>query len=203
MKTKSPKVMIGLPTMHYMHVYLAVTIMSWLTENKIPLRLYPTLGLQPVDNARNDIVEEFLNGEGKDCTHLFFIDSDTIPPQDALYKLLAVDKDIVSGLTPIIDHHDKDGKFYRKWNCADHDEIIRPDTGIRPITGAGGSCLLIKRKVFEKLEKPYFRFLYEDDNGKPVIVSEDIYFLMKAIGAGFEAFCESSVICKHYKSTLW
>ena len=196
--------MIGLPTMSYIHTYLAITIMSWLTDAKVGLRLYPTLNVTPVDEARNCIVEEFMNGEAKDCTHLLFIDADTIPPQDALYKLLSHDKDIVSGLTPIIDYHDKDGTFYRKWNCSDMNErLVKPNTGLVPIKGAGGSCLLIKREVFEKLEKPYFRFLYKDDNNKPIIVSEDIYFITKAFGAGFQVYADTSVICKHHKSIVW
>lgn len=201
---RAPRVMIGLPTMHYLHTYLAVVIMAWITQNKVALKLYPTMGISPVDNARNEIVEEFLNGEGKDCTHLFFIDSDTIPPVDALEKLLALDADIASGLTPIIAHDDKSMMFYRKWNCVDmKEEFVRPNTGIHQIIGAGGSCLLIKREVLEKMEKPHFRFLYQDDNGKPTLISEDIYFLTKANGLGYKAMCDSSIICKHFKSTTW
>lgn len=204
MNKKQPKVLIALPTMHYIHVWLAIVIMSWATENKVGIRVYPTLGVSPVDEARNALVDEFLNGEAKDCTHIFFIDSDTIPPQDALYKLLAMDKDIASGITPIIDYHDKDKSFYRKWNCVDMTEaLVKPNTGIVPIKGAGGSCLLVKREVFEKLEKPYFRFLYNDDNGKQTIVSEDIYFIAKALGKGVQAYADTSVVCKHHKSTIW
>ncbi len=178
--------------------------MSWATENKVPIRVYPTIGVVPVDEARNCLVEEFMNGEAKDCTHIFFIDSDTLPPQDAIYKLLSADKDIVSGLTPIIDFHDKDGTFYRKMNCVGMDDKhLRPNTGVVPIKGAGGSCIMVKREVFEKLEKPYFRFIYKDDNGKPTIVSEDIYFIIKAMAAGFQPFADTSVMCRHHKAIIW
>lgn len=190
--------------MNSMHPMLAILIMSWLAENKIALRVWPTLGVQPVDNARNQIVEEFLTGEGKDCTHLFFIDSDTIPPQDALEKLLAIDKPIASGITPIVDHHDKDMTWYRKWNCMMmNDKLVRPNTGIHQVKSAGGSCLMIRRDVLEAMPKPHFRFEYTDDSGKDVIVSEDIYFIAKALGKGFETFADTSVVCKHWKPTLW
>lgn len=199
-----PKVMIGLPTMNSLHPMLAILLMGWISENKIGLRVYPTLGVQPVDNARNQIVEEFLFGEGKDCTHLFFIDSDTIPPQEALENLLLVNKPIASGITPIVDHHDKDMTWYRKWNCILPDgKAVRPNTGVHEVVGAGGSCLLIRRDVLETMEKPYFRFVYEDDNKKSVIVSEDIYFIAKAKSKGFQTFADTSVVCHHWKPTLW
>jgi len=206
---KTPKVLIGLPTMSSIHIWLAITIMSWVAENKVSVRVYPTLNVQPVDNARNAIVEEFLHGEAKDCTHLFFIDSDTIPPQDAIYKLLAHNKDIVSGITAIVDHDEKlkdneSGGYYKKWNCVGMDEKhVKPHTGLLPVKGAGGSCLLIKREVFEKIEEPYFRFVYQDDNGKKVLVSEDIYFIAKALGKGIQTYADTSVVCQHQKSILW
>lgn len=209
MQKTTPKVLIGLPTMSSIHIQLAVVIMYWLVQslqNKDKsISVYPTISVQPVDNARNQIVEAFLEG---DYTHLFFIDSDTIPPRDALDKLLAHDKDVISGITPIIDHdegrqNDSSG-FYKKWNCVNElDQHVKPNTGVVKVKGAGGSCILIKRHVFEQLEKPYYRFLYQDDNGKPVVVSEDIYFVAKALGKGITTYADTSIICQHYKPIIW
>lgn len=206
---KAPKILIGLPTMGSIHTLLAMNIMSWLTQSMQNrdkgVSIYPTMGVCPVDNARNEIVEEFLKS---DCTHLFFVDSDTIPPIDALDKLLAHDKDIVSGITPIIEHDEKrqndSSGFYKKWNCVGMDEkFVQPNTGLIPIKGAGGSCILIKRHVFEKLQKPWYRFIYQDDTGKDVNVGEDIYFIIKTIAAGFTPYADTSVIARHHKSIIW
>jgi len=206
---KYPKVLIGLPTMGTLHTLLVVALMYWFAEsvkNKDKdMMLYPSIKIRPHDKARNHIVEEFLK---TDATHLFFIDSDTIPPPDALEKLLKADKDIISGITPIIDHdpmrtNDSNG-FYKKWNCVGvSDEIVKPNTGIVPIKGAGGSCILIKREVFEKIPAPWYKFLDKDDNGKEVDISEDIYFIINAINHGFQAYCDTSIICKHEKEILW
>ncbi len=209
MPNKPPKILIGLPTMSSIHTYLMVIILRWMheayNEGKIGMMLYPTLSVQPVDNARNEIVDEFLKS---DCTHLLFIDSDTIPPPDALQRLLAHDKPIVSALTPIIEHdqnlENECGGFYKKWNCVGMDDKhVKPDTGLVPIKGAGSSCILIKREVFESMDKPYYRFQYQDDNGKDTIVSEDIRFTIMAISKGFQPYADTSVICKHYKPILW
>lgn len=206
---QKPKIMIGLPTMGSLHTLLVLNILKWMSEGfyngKYELCVYPTMSVQPVDNARNQIVEEFLK---TDCTHLFFIDADTIPPPSALSKLLAADKDIVSALTPIIEldenrKNDSSG-YYKKFNVVNMaDRHVEPYIGIIPVKGAGGSCILIKRHVFEKLEAPWYRFQYTDDTGKRVMVGEDIYFTIKAIGAGIQPYADTSIVCKHHKAVDW
>lgn len=204
-----PKILIGLPTMGNVHVLLLTVIARWIAEaattGKYDLSLYPTMGVQPVDNARNHIVEEFLK---TDCTHLFFIDSDTIPPMNAITKLLSADKPIVSGLTPIVEHdadrkNDSNG-FYRKYNVVGMNEkFVNEFIGLIPVKGAGGACVLIKREVFEKIPPPWYRFKYEDDNKKPIVIGEDIYFTAMAQSVGIQPWADTSVICKHEKKILW
>lgn len=213
---KKPKILIGLPTMGSVHTFLMVQILMWCTEaqqdGKYNISIYPTMSVQPVDNARNEIVETFLKS---DCTHLFFIDSDTIPPPDALDKLLALDCDVASGITPIIELdqnrvNDSSG-FYKRGNILGMDnELLKPDTGIQDMKAGGGSCLLIKRKVLEDLQKPIFRFVYKDShpegvsfNGSKDMMSEDYYFCAKALGKGFIMKCDTTLIAKHQKSVLW
>lgn len=207
--SKKVKIFIGLPTMGELNTYTVVSIMTYFTNSvhrgDMDMMVYPTVGIRPHDRARNTIVEEFLK---TDATHLFFIDADTVPPPDALDKLLKADKDIISGLTPIIEHdpnraNDSSG-FYKKWNCVgEDDQLLKPNMGIVPIKGAGGSCILIKREVFEGMEYPWYKFATEDDNGKKVEISEDIYFVIMAISKGFKPFADTSVIAKHSKNILW
>lgn len=215
---KPPHILIGLPTMANIHVYLFAVLMNWhkkaLETGKYSISVYPTVCVQPVDNARNIIVKHFL--ENPEYTHLFFIDSDTVPPIMTLDKLLAADKDILTALTPIIEFDENyktepgrgpandSGGFFRKWNCIGIDDNwCRPYTGIVPVKTFGASCVLIKRDVFAKIEEPFFRFKYEDDSGKKTIVSEDVYFAIKALAAGVQSFADTSVICKHNKPILW
>jgi len=201
---KLPKVLIGLPTMGNLHILLAANIMAWLVQSiqnrDKGVSIYPTVGICPVDNARNEIVNAFLES---DCTHLFFIDSDTIPPQDALDRLLKLDTDIAVAPVPIIEVDEKTGRPYRKWNCVGMDDKhIQPNAGIIQIKGAGTACMLIKRQVFERMDKPYFRFQYQDDNGKSVVVSEDIYFTVKALSLGYKTLADTSILCKHAKQII-
>lgn len=206
-----PKVLLGLPTMGDMDTMLVVVLMKWIAEayttGKYNLSFYPTYKVTPVDNARNEIVREFLKS---DCTHLLFIDADTVPPDNTIERLLRVNQPIVSAITPIIEHDearaDSDSNgFYKKWNAVDErtGTHVKPNTGVLPIIGAGSSCILVKREVYERMKEPWYRFLYEDDNHKPCEVGEDIAFVAKAKGMGFNCYAETSVICAHKKAILW
>lgn len=198
-----------MPTMGEVNVLTMTVVLHWMGQamqkKDKGIQFYPTMGVFPVDNARNEIVEEFLKS---DCTHLLMIDSDTIPPMDALDKLLALDLDIVTGLTPIIEHdasrqNDSNG-FYKKYNAVNlNDEFTQANVGVIDIRGCGGSCLMIKRHVLEKMKYPWFRFKYEDDHGKSTFIGEDVYFIMMSIANGFKPKADTSVICGHKKPIIW
>lgn len=201
---KRPKVCLGIPTMGEVNTLLLVTIVSWIAEafntGLYNLSIYPTVNVQPVDNARNQIVKFFLES---DCTHLLFVDADTIPPLDALKRLLAHDKPIISALTPIIELNEETNDYWRKWNAVDEtDQHMKPNTGTRMCKGAGASCILIKREVFEQLEAPYYRFQYKDDSGKSVLVGEDIYFIINALSKGIKTYADTSILCQHAKCVI-
>ncbi len=210
MASTKPHVLVAIPTMGSINTLLVVILTKWIAEaantGKYNISFYPTTCVSPVDRAREEVVDVFLKTK---CTHLFWIDADTVPKPDALLKLLAHDADIVSGLTPIIiydeDRKDSDSNgFKKKWNCVGLDEKhLTPNTGVQKIFGAGGSCLMVKREVYEKLDRPCYKFIYEDDNGKEANVSEDIYFTLMARSKGFEPICDTSVIAAHYKGIFW
>ena len=78
------------------------------------------------------------------------------------------------------------------------------NTGMVKAMGAGSSCILIERKVFESIEAPWYRFYYTKTNkGEDAIVSEDIYFTARALEKGYETWADTSIICKHAKQTMW
>lgn len=209
MKQKS-KILIAVPTMGSINSLLVSQIMDWIAEGNrtkdYNLMLYILSCVSPIDKARNEIVKEFLES---DCTHIFWIDSDTIPKTDALKKLLDRNEPIVSGLTPMIryDELKKDtdsNGFYKVWNCVGMDDKhLQPNTGVRYIRGAGGSCIMVKREVYESMKYPYYKHISQDDSGKEIEISEDIFFIMQAIKAGYKPLCDTSVVAGHYKPIFW
>lgn len=187
------KILVSIPSYNFSVNPLIVNrILKW--HSDFYVGFMPIVGIQPVDEARNKMVEEFLK---TDCTHLFMIDDDTIPPDNAIERLLNLDLDVVSGLTPIIDG--KEGKI-TKYNAVDvTDKQIAPKTGLHRSRGVGASCLLVKREVFEKIKRPWFRFIYKDDKGNDCFVSEDIYFISLLLQAGITPMVDSEVVCQHFK----
>lgn len=206
-KKERPKVLVSVPTMGSVHTLLASRLVNIAANRNYDKLFNFTMNVSPVDRAREDLVATFLK---TDCTHLLMIDSDTIPPEDGVEKLLELDKPVATGITPIL-HFDKGqthisikDNYYSKYNCVGLDgENLKADTGIHEVLGAGGSFLLIKREVLEKMTSPHFRNVWEDDTGAPHFISEDVFFITKARKEGFKSYADSSVVCWHSKPIIF
>lgn len=202
------RIVVGVPTLDSINAETVSRLIHWAKQfPKGVVSFYFTYRVAPVDRARNQIVDWFL--KKGNFTHLFFVDSDTVPPINALEKMLEADKDIITGLTPML-QYDKEkktwGTMFNALKKTEYDKKGNPRTSVVDITGGvvpvhrfGASCLLIKRGVFEKLERPFFKFELNDD-GTEHRVSEDIYFCEKAREAGFDLFAHTGIICGHFKS---
>lgn len=133
-----------------------------------------------------------------DVTHLYFMDYDVVPPNGALQKLLAYDVPIVAGVYPMITDE-------MSWSFKNGDSNWWPQTislPDKPIAASaiGGSTLLVKREVIEKIEPPCFKIVYRevDENGRCYDEGEDEYFSRCALEAGYELLVDPTIICKHY-----
>ena len=131
-----------------------------------------------ITRARNYLTDEFLRS---DCTHLLFIDSDIhYNPQDVI-ALLALDKDVIGGPYP---------KKSINWNNVAEAARKHPDlspgelenlvgdyvfnvvkgtrqfTVVEPleVLEIGTGFMMIKRHVFEQMEKAYPQLRYKPDH---------------------------------------
>lgn len=119
-----------------------------------------------IPRARNLIVEKFMQS---DATHLLFIDADVAFHQDAVFSLLAADKDVICGVYPkklyIWDRWERDlnpqEPAYQK--CLDFNLNIK--IGEKPVEKEAGryvevldaatGFMMIKRQVIEKMKEAY------------------------------------------------
>jgi GT2 family glycosyltransferase len=155
-------------------------------------------GQSPARN-RNLMIQQALEN---DCTHVFFLDDDVAFEKDLLSRLLAHDKDIVTGLyfmrnyphTPIIfDYANETG------HCRTH-YLSDNEKGLIEIVATGLGCCLIKTEVFKKVEKPWIRLgELELDHW-----CDDIGFFRRVREAGFKLHCDLDAKVGHMAQvTIW
>jgi hypothetical protein len=148
-------------------------------------------------SAENTLVQNFL--DIPDATHLFLTEADMILPDDCILKLLAMDKDIASGIyflrtdtregvgQPCL--YKKPAAIEKKASGYGHCAVsIFPTDGPFKVDCSGLGCILFKRKVFETMKFPWFDL-------KEAGYGSDMYFSKHARDAGFETWVDPSVAC--------
>lgn len=206
-----PNVLISIPTRENIH---ADTVGWCLRALKNSTSIGNKIGLQvvyspyPIEMQRNNQVKNFL--EDPKYTHLFLLDSDCVPPEGCIEKLLDYDLDIVASVAPAIigDSHVLTAATRIPPELADPDRptakfnfpSVKDEKyfGLQEVDGVGMTGVLIKRHVFDKIEQPYFKMLYED-GGTSIDLGEDFYFCKIAQEAGFKIWADFSMRQKHYK----
>lgn len=151
--------------------------------------------------ARNQIVE---GAQGERCDYVLMLDDDMIinpdvtsGPTDAygfVEKLLAHDKDIIGALyylkggacSPVLMAKSSD----RGYRFLRDDEIVH---GLQRVDVAGGGCLLIKMRVFDRLPMPFF--------GPEFEYGTDVQLCRAAAAKGLEVWADTSIELGHLKPT--
>ena len=126
-----------------------------------------------------------------------FIDSDTLIPKDAISELLKMDVDIASGLyfgkgkpyLPVARIKEDDRHFFLE--DFEFNDIME-------VEGVGMGCCLIKTKVFEKMEFPYFKLEWRTKEKINYQIAEDLYFCEKAKEQGFKTYLNTGILCEHF-----
>ena len=151
-----------------------------------------------IADKRNAIVKQALNNGSK---YVFFIGDDTLPPPHAFIRLMQQsmfgNRKIMTGLytsrtyppQPMI-WRDYMTSSYYDFHLG---ELIKVDW-------AGCDCLLVDTDVFRSVPEPWFSQNYVFEPGAaqpPALATEDIYFYEKARKYGFEAWCDTGVLCIH------
>lgn len=141
-------------------------------------------------SAREECLDIALNNA---CSHILYIDSDVILPLNTLDSLLSCDADLASGLCVRRGPPFDDIAWLKI-----KDEMKQPhfdpyQPGVFPVEWVGGGIALFKTSVFAKLERPYFRHVFED--GKQVY--EDVYLCKKMREKDMLIVLDSRVQCGH------
>lgn len=144
-------------------------------------------------NQRERLAEEALK-DGADA--ILWVDSDMRFPKDALRILL-------SRNLPIVGVNATTRRFPIQPTaldvCPETKDLIKVDSkgkeGLEQVMGVGFGMVLIRKEVFEKVEKPWFWF---DKTAKGGTIGEDIYFCAKAYDVGFDTIVDHD-LSKHIR----
>lgn len=198
------------------------TLLVWLIKNNIkPIicnrynsNVYYVRNLCLGGDVRNGIYQKPFNGQIK-YDYLMWIDSDIVFTIDDFRNLLLHKKDIVSGLYLMQGGNnyatvlDWDKNYYKQYgsfeflNIKKHSELLNNKERLIKASYTGFGFILIKYNVFESLEYPWFRPIWEEfDNNMKDFSSEDVGICNILIKKGYDIYIDLHVVVGHEKNTI-
>lgn len=133
-----------------------------------------------VEIARRNCV---LAAEKTDATHILFLDSDVVAPHDTVERLIAADKAIVGASYPM-------RRMPHRWTHTNLDGTHELQSGLYEVARMPAGCLMIDMRVFDGLDKPYFRFPW---NAAGDFVGEDNDFCDRVRLLGYTVWCDADL----------
>ncbi len=152
---------------------------------------------RPVDHNRSSIVKRFLK---TDSDFLIQIDHDTVPNKE-YFESINEKYDVLSFPTPIFiqeaEGHALFLNCFKKVENSLYPIPVSEGKGIIEVDATGGGCLVIHRRVLEKIKAPFIR-LYDEDG--LAILGSDLNFSRLCLENGFKMYADMNHVCKHFKT---
>ena len=156
----------------------------------------------PIDANRNEHVRWVMDNLKPD--YIMFLDADMTFPKDIILRLLADQKDIVSGMY----HYGSSARGFapialrRRSDVGQIYSIVHyyPDKPFW-VDAIGMGAVLIKSDVFNNISFPWFGYQVDEATGINSI-SEDMQFCQKAREAGYDIWVDPRVKCGHIKTMV-
>lgn len=186
------KILIAIPTARYIEADTFKSIYDLEIPKGYDVTFQYFYGYR-VDQVRNLIADWVVRG----FDYLFSVDHDVTFPPDTLKKLLAHDRDLVSGVYRQRLEPEQLEIYDLNQVRMSYSEIY--NNPLVQIGGCGFGCVLVKREVFVSIGYPQFEYhpaLNHND-----AFSEDTDFCKKAMGKGYTLWCDPSILCGHIGST--
>lgn len=190
------KILVGVPCMETLPVDFVNSLLR-LNKGKheVDIHLEP---LSLVYIARERIVEVAIKGN---YDYLLFLDSDMVFTPDLLRKMLAADKDIVSGLA-FMRKPPYNPCLYNRLRLGvagerEEEFLTDFDAGLVPIEGCGMACCMIKVSVLKEM-RAHNSSLFWPFYG----YGEDLTFCIKARKDKFEIWGDTRIKVGHLGGTI-
>ena len=204
-----PSVYVAVPTVgSSIRPGLVKCLIYWSHDGTIQTNMPPTnLGgpeipeaVFPLDNARNQVVKDFLEQQ---YDYLWWIDDDIVPPPNAMRKMVEIleKNDHIDAIGATCFSMKHDGGQYFPYPVTlrfneDRKYEVYYGSGVEEVDATGGACVMVKRRVYEAVERPY-EFLYHKDG--TLELTCDFLVWQKAKGAGFNLYVDFDLLCDHQR----
>ncbi len=187
-----------------------MTLVSYTSGNGIKISEIGITERQMVDDARNGLAEAFL---ASPTEWMFWMDSDMLFPPETLIELIKVAEEKEAKFVTGVYYQRKGKNLPCLWSRdvlmsdgrqaamdsvkAKENKYVGSFTFPHPdkkdafkVHAAGFGCILIHRSIFEKMDRPWFKFI----SGK---CSEDFYFCVNAKELGYQLWAVPGPILGH------
>jgi len=203
---ETPKVVLLGPMYRNVPATSVIALLTFVMENsskQLISGIYFQEGLYVAVNRNILTAAAMRDWKKGQATHILWVDDDMSIPPDSLEKLLAHEKQVISGLywgrdlKPCV--YDLDP--FTKWKVA-------PDSGLHQIDCAGFGCVLMEIEVLDLMakhfgDKIWFQTPYIPREFNSVslpamaLTGEDVYFFKRLKEMGIPAYLDCDVQCGH------
>ena len=191
--TKKKRILIAIPTAKYIEAATFKSIYDLICPDDCEIVFQYFFGYR-VDQIRNLIADWVVKG----FDYLFSVDSDISFAPDTLVKLLAHNRDMVSGLYIQRIPGQQILELYENNNHGGVSNVTYASIrgqGLTEVAACGFGCVLVNSRVMTAVGYPQFEYHPAIDHANTV--SEDLDFCRKAIARGFKIWADTTIICQH------
>ena len=146
------------------------------------------------DVNRNRLARFFMQ---TDSSHLIMLDLDHIHPHDVVQKLLRWQvqdpKRLVVGGLNFKRAKPYEACAYLRMEDGLH-PLVKWGEGLAEVDAIGFGCVSFAREVFNIVDDPWFRTIYDAENDFP---GEDIYFSNECKRKGVSIWCDTTLTSPH------
>ena len=177
-------------------------------EHGIDIQIGSICGCSVVSRARNLLAKDMLESE---CDFLLFIDSDINFEPDDIFRLMAWGTDPKKGIVAAVPRTRNESKVYIA--TLDYDtngDLTMNGMGLVRAKRVATAFMLVRREVFETLEKKHPEWAYYDAKTDRTLscmfdfqlaeegyIGEDFLFCDRVRSHGFEVWIDPSITLGH------
>jgi hypothetical protein len=214
-ENKKKRILIGITTAETVSYETMQSIYGLMIPENVETAL-SIVNSYNVADGRNKLVDIMLE---QDFDYIFFVDNDVILPTNALVDLFGMDWYFVAGTYPrkelsaltdkeqytTLYNHDERNKEVYCPTFMRFDDF--PADKLTQVDCCGFGCTLIRRDLFNVIEKPYFFFAHEEapkpDVRAEYCIGEDMYFCRKVVKSGLQIWAHGNVLCGHLGKIIY